>query len=202
MNMLTSSLLLLPQDSSQAGNHPLWRAPVSVHDDHLLIDGIAIQCDSLAVGDTSLIEYLSKRLVFLRTIGLPDHLRFSEITSESAGVTVTIRGRDMVDIPFTVDRWLWSLRQLAEGWQVYAGLLSVEGDVNITNLRYYILITYPEATGHHFLEWRERLVKTDEIWQTDAIKIIFTPYIRTDNLKDLFAQPVKSNREQIELKIK
>lgn len=202
MNMLTSTLLLMHQDSSQTGDRPHWGAPVSVEDDHLLIDGLFIQCDSLAVRDTLLIERIRTELTYLRTIGLPDHLRAPEIEFENTDVTVTIRGRDMIDIPFTVDRWIWSFEQLAEGWLVYAGVLNIEKDADRANINYYVLITYPEATGHHFIEWRESAVKDHKYWRTVTIEAILTPYIRTDNLKDLFAQPDKSDREQIELKIK
>jgi len=202
MNLLTTSLLLLPQDSAQVAIRPLWRVPVSGENDYLLIDSVAVPCDSHVVNDTTLLQRISTHLAFLRTISLPPHLQAPYVISDTTEVKVTIRGRDIIDIPFTLDAWLWSLRQLAEGCLVYAGLLTVGSKVDTTNIRHYILITYPEATGHHFLEWQERLVKSGEIWQTETIKVIFSPYIRTDNLKNLFAQPSKPDREPIELKIK
>ena len=202
MDLLTSSLLLISQDSPQSGSRSLWRVPVKGEDDHLLIDDVAIRCDSLIVNDSTLLRRIGAHLAHLRTIGLPNHLQAPYFTSDTTEVTVTIRGRDIIDIRFSKDAWLWSIRQLAGGWQVYAGLLSADSNVNVTNLRYYILITYPEATGHHFLEWLERLNKAGDVWHTEAIEVIFTPYIRTDNLNNLFAQPSISDRKPIELKIK
>lgn len=201
MDLLTTSLLLVSQDSTKAGRRPLWQAPVTVEDNYLLVDEVAVPCDSQVVNDPVLLQHIGAQLALFRTIGLPVHLQ-APANIGCREVMVTVRGRDMIDIPFVLDNWFRTLSHLAGGCQVYAGMLKANGDGNIANLRYYILITYPEAIGHHFMEWRERLKKVDEVWQTKAIEVIFSPYIRTDNLKNLFAQPVKSGREPVELRIR
>jgi len=45
------------------------------------------------------------------------------------------------------------------------------------------------------------LSRTDNFWRTKEIIVMFSPYIRTDNLKDLFAKPKQNVQEPIELRI-
>ncbi len=201
MELLTTTLYFQPADSTFGIDYPQWYASVVVSD-YLLIDDIPVSGDAGIRKDIPLVEHISSRLSQLRTIGLPTYLQASAPPEDVEQVSVTVRGRDMVDIPFSEASWFKSLSHIAAGMQVYAGLLEARGDSVKANLKFYILITYPDASGHHFLEWRESLVKPQDKWKTDEIDIIFTPYIRTDNLKELFAQPGKTDREPIELKIR
>ncbi|MDP8238177.1 MAG: hypothetical protein P9X24_03720 [Candidatus Hatepunaea meridiana] len=202
MDLLTSSLMLVSQDNTKPEGQPIWRVPVTGKDNYLLVDEVAVPCDSQVVNDPDLLQHIGAQLALLRTIGLPSHLQAPVVSSDCSEVMVTVRGRDTVDIPYRVDNWLRTLSHLAGGCQVYAGLLEANSYSNISNLRYYILITYPGAIGHHFIEWRENLDMVDEVWHIEKTEAIFTPYIRTDNLKNLFTQPVKPDREQIELRIR
>jgi hypothetical protein len=118
-------------------------------------------------------------------------------------VTVTLQGRDIERFRYTGDAWEAVLRALTDGMTVYADVIDVQqvhhgGDAspdtaagvkapNGLEITYALLITSPGARGHHFLRRRDLLEPKTNTILTNEIR--FTPYIRTDNLKDLFATP-------------
>ena len=48
--------------------------------------------------------------------------------------------------------------------------------------------------AENVMKIREKLIKDNNRWQTGEITVMFSPYIRTDNLKDLFAKPMDSTK--------
>lgn len=196
MDLLTT-VLILDQNSPETR----WTTPVEWDGEHLMVDNIPIPVSGQILPDSVLIDHIRKNITMLRTLGLPEILHYKCNMEDSLQVIVTVRGREIIDIPFRLTTWMGSLSKLTFGKQLYAGLMNAMVDSSIASLNYYILITYPGINGHHFLEWRERLNKTDDSWRTNEITIMFSPYIRTDNLKNLFAKPKDTGREPMELRI-
>ena len=202
MNILTTVLQLNKHKNNILIKHPFWHVPVSYDGENLSVDNIPIPLSGQVRPDSAIINHIHNRIALLRTIGLPPHLICRYSSQDTSHITVTVRGREIINIPFTFIAWLRSLNRLSAGMQIYAGLLNVNVDSSSAMFNYYILIKHPNIRGHHFLEWRESLIRINNNWQSSMINIIFSPYIRTDNLKDLFASPKNSGREQIEIKIK
>ncbi len=202
MDMLETGLSLVI-NSSRSPDSPTgrWTSPVARSGDGLSIDGRLVACDPLIVRDSILVDGIRLRLTTLRTLGLPREWRNSHSEEDGIPVMVTVRGRDSRHIEFSLKLWLQSLGRIASGRQVYAGLLDSRFGAGEVELKYYILITYPGAQGHHFLEWTERVEMSETGWATAGIDIVFIPYVRTDNLKNLFAQPERSGNEPLELPV-
>ena len=203
MDMLETGLLFII-DSSQSKVSPTgrWTAPVERSGEMMSIDGRLVACDPLIVRDSVLVDGIRQRLITLRTVGLPRGWRYSHPEDGGILVMVTVRGRDNQHIEFTLNLWLQSLGRIASGRQVYAGLLDSRYAVGDVELEYYILITYPGGEGHHFLEWTERTEMEESGWRTTRIEVLFIPYVRTDNLSELFAKPEKSDIKPLELRLR
>ncbi len=200
MNLLTTSLILTSSESSKSSGSFYWTVPFQVNNDQLLVDNVPVSIDSKVVRDSFLIKEIHARLTKLRTLSLSPELRpgKSNLLGESAAslpVQVTIRGRNRSDLTFTQSSWFSALERIAAGLQVYAGILDVKVDTTDIECNYYIVITYPQTEGHHFLKWRELLNISENVWQPKSIIITFIPYIRTDNLHDLFAAPDSTYRK-------
>ena len=194
LDLLMTSLQLDKSSIETSDNRPEWTAPVIYDGENIFVDSIPIPLSGQFTPDSIIMNHIRERITLLRTIGLPAHLRFQYPNQDSSQVIVTVRGREMIDITFTLSSWLVSLSKIAAGMQVYSGLLNVTIDSSGAAINYYMLITYPGIEGHHFLEWREKLTKTDNRWRKKEVNVMFSPYIRTDNLKDLFAKPRGSGK--------
>ena len=202
LDLLTTSLQLDKNCIVNSNSPPEWIAPVFWDGENIFVDSIPIPSSGQITPDSVVIAHVSERIVQLRTIGLPEHLRSQCPEYDSTEVIVTVRGRDIVDIPFSISTWFQALSRISAGMQVYSGLLEVTIDSTETKLKFYVLITYPGTRGHHFIEWREHLSRDGDRLKLDNIVVLFSPYIRTDNLKNLFGKPKKNGREPIELRIK
>jgi len=195
---LFSTILQLESDT----NVFKWSVPLIITNSVITLDSIQLEYPATVVWDSMLTETVQNRVTFFRTTGLQISLREQLNLNWSEEFNVTVRGRDIIDIPYRMDEWKIALSRLTAGMQVYAGLLSIAGEADSIIFNYYLLITVPNARGHHFIEWTERLQKAEASWLTVGIDIILTPYIRTDNLKNLFGTPDKSNREPFEIRMK
>jgi len=178
---------------------PHWSVQVNLIGNDLTVDSLPIPITGEISLDPALIDLISNRLIHLRTISLPQKLRPASFLSDTQPVNVLLRGRDIVDISFAAKKLNFALHRLSADLQVYAGLLDLKADLNRIEINYYILITYPGFPGHHFLEWREEVNKTADSWETVNIDVILTPYIRTDNLQNLFAHPDKRQEHPIRI---
>jgi len=187
---LFSTILQLESDT----NVFKWSVPLIITNSVITLDSIQLEYPATVVWDSMLTETVQNRVTFFRTTGLQISLREQLNLNWSEEFNVTVRGRDIIDIPYRMDEWKIALSRITAGMQVYAGLLSIAGEADSIIFNYYLLITVPNARGHHFIEWTERLQKAEASWLTVGIDIILTPYIRTDNLKNLFGTPDKSNR--------
>ncbi|MDP8238533.1 MAG: hypothetical protein P9X24_05550 [Candidatus Hatepunaea meridiana] len=128
---------------------------------------------------------VNNRLISLRTVGLPASLQ-TESVDLSDSVTVKLRGRDTRRFDFTSGAWHNILSYMASGMQVYAGILSVDRDISGFTVKYYILLTLPEARRHHFLTVKDQVYTDGDKLDIIKSRVKLLPYIRTDNLKDLF----------------
>ena len=195
-DLLTTTLMLDRDDASVPGNPPPWVAPVDWNGEHLFVDGIPVPVYGQLEPDSILLKHIAGSIVRFRTICLPAHLRAESPACDTIPILVTVRGRDTIDIPFPASTWFGALGKIAAGMQVYSGLLGVNVDADGTSLRYYMLITRPGIEGHHFLEWRENLTGKGRARRSETIHVMFTPFIRTDNLKDLFAELNAGEKQQ------
>lgn len=201
MDLFTTDIQYDFTDGTKDSSEEHWTVPIRVKDQTLVLDSIIFPAPENIVLNLELINILQNRLTSLRTIGLPFGAGVDWHTGLRDELIVTVRGRDIIELPYFQDNLMFSLRQIAAGMQVYAGILSLSGNNNTLNVDYYLLITYPDAQGHHFIELSESLKNIVEGWKTTDMKAIFTPYIRTDNLKGLFAKPKETGREPLELRI-
>jgi len=196
-NLLTTELIY-----RTTTDHALnWSAPVKWDGQNILVDNIPIPLNGSQPPDSFLMNHISKRIIKLRTLGLPSHLRLEDVYEDPIEINVTIRGPEVEDIPFTLSSWYNTLYKISAGMQVYSGLLKVTIDSINTDLKFYTLITNPGTEGHHFLEWRETYSNSTEQLEPKDFSVMFSPYIRTDNLINLFAKPKNSVTNPIELRI-
>jgi|GEM_PF-3527931 len=179
---------------------PAWNIPLEWDGEHLLVDSIPISLTGQSTPDSLLVDQIRRRIALLRTIGLPEQLQSRHPADDSLQVMVTVRGRDIIDIPFE-STWLSTLSRIAEATQVYAGILNAKVDSSQSSVNYYLLLNYPGIKGHHFLEWRDVMVKEGSNWQSKGVTVMFSPFIRTDNLKNLFSQPRPTGRDPIEIRL-
>ncbi len=201
MELLSTSIIVSDTNLIKNGLAPDWTVPVTVLDSVLVIDNYSIKSIFPLVNNFAIAELISNQLVILRTVGLPEQIQPQRFDDEQPMVNVLVRGRDSNEIIFTKSSWYDAVRQLAHGMQVYAGVLDISGNFNEVIINYYLLITYPNAQGHHFIEWREHFNYALGQWQIEKINITFTPYIPTDNLTKLFSSPKESNRTPIQLRL-
>ncbi|MDP8241068.1 MAG: hypothetical protein P9X24_18405 [Candidatus Hatepunaea meridiana] len=202
LDLFTTELQFDYVDKTIDSNKVLWSVSLKFTDQGIFLDGLIIPTPENIVWDEELKNLLQNRLTALRTIGLPT----GSVAVWQAGLEdefgVTIRGRDIIELPYFQENLMFALRQITLGMQVYAGLLSLSGNNDTLNMDYYLLITFPGAQGHHFIELTEQMTNDAEGWKTTDIEVIFTPYIRTDNLKNLFAIPNSKQPVPVELKIR
>ncbi len=79
------------------------------------------------------------------------------------------------------------LRYLTLGCLVYAGLISLKPNEDSFSVEYYIIVTIPERSFHHFMTVKERYSITQTAIKGSWITLDLFPFIRTDNLKSLYA---------------
>ncbi|NQU05598.1 MAG: hypothetical protein HQ568_05855 [Calditrichaeota bacterium] len=182
MGILTTELI---QYHSSADSLTVWTIPLEAETDHIIIDGKRYPCPSEVLVDSLAIDYITNRVTSLRTMGLPTVLQPISIDLPDS-VTVKLRGRDSRWFDFTSGVWHNTLSYLASGMQTYAGLMSVEKDTSGLIAKYYILLTMPEARGHHFLTITDQVDMKDNKVVIMESRVKLLPYIRTDNLKELF----------------
>ncbi|MBZ0263833.1 hypothetical protein K8I28_04120 [bacterium] len=162
-----SNQLTLTQTKATGNNNAAdWSVLFDVQDTLLFLDSMAIPIRKGVTVDSLLSRKVYQRILALRTIHLPLEVR-AEFTGDiDMHLSVKLRGRDTVYIPFNLQNWLYALGRLSVGRMVYAGILSIEGLAIGSETNYFVLITSPQATGHHFIEWSESLHKTESGWET------------------------------------
>ncbi|MBC8205012.1 MAG: hypothetical protein H8E87_05830 [FCB group bacterium] len=198
MDLLAASLLL---EQSEGGGFQ-WRIPMTAADSGIIIDDTYISCDSAVSQNPLIIDHIAERLTMFRLMGLPPNLRSSVIPDDSVDIMVSVEGRYPAEIEFTLNAWYQTLSKIAYGKRIYAGLLCVENNEDRIKIKYYILITSPEAAGHHFLEWNENIEIADTKLILIDTRVTFISYIRTDNLYDLFAKPDNPEGKKVEIQIR
>lgn len=203
LGLFTGKLYVAPvMDSLESTDSSQWSISSQVTNETVTFDNLSFPVPPTVEWDSALVAAVCRRIVAFRTAGLPSVVRQKVNFDENSDIIVTVRGRDVVDLNFSLDKWMNALGRISAGMLTYSNLLSVSGDDNCNVfMKYYILITYPEAPGLHFIEWEETLRKVAEEWRMSNLKIVFTPYIRTDNLKNLFGQKSEEKNEGIKLKI-
>jgi len=202
MDLFTTHLQFDYNDITIDSNTVRWSAPLQIIDQAIVLDSTAIPTPENVVCNSQLEGILQNRITALRIIGLPEGIRADWNARCTNEFNVTVRGRDIIEIPFYQGNLIYALHQIAFGMQVYSGLLSITGSNDTLNMNFYILITFPDANGHHFIEVTEQVIKSEEGWKTSGMEVIFTPYIRTDNLKNLFATPDSKQQDPIQLRIR
>ncbi len=201
MDILTTSLYVSDIYFYNKDSKPYWQAPFKVESDHLILDENPVLCDSSILGKSGILDLIAKKVTFLRTAGLPSQLQVNNTFDDTIHVTVHIRGRDTEKFTFTSKSWFEALNRIVFSMQIYAGILQITDYIDNVSVKYYVLTTYPLAKGHHFFDWEEKYELLNNEWCTRTVTIDFTPYIRTDNLKDLFAQPKRPDRKPVKLQI-
>jgi len=189
MNLLTTELeLVTVHGDSLHDDSSFFKVPLTIEYNKLVLDDYEVLCSENIIIDSTLLVILSDRLIELRTIGLPVFLRTKAVMSNDS-IMVKLRGK--VTRQYTFARGFWSrvLAYLARGMQVYAGLLGIKADSLYLSADYYILLTMPEANGHHFLTIEDNIQQVENGWEIVRTIVKFIPYIRTDNLGELFAVP-------------
>lgn len=137
---------------------------------------------------TALLDVLAQRLIGLRTLGLPPVFQPPPPATDAL-VEVTLRGRDLDQLAFSFAAWWRSLAAITQGMTVYAGILDRGIKRDEADITWFLFLTTPGARGHHFLRWRERFRWSGAGWISLDNRVRFLPYVRTDNLHDLFAAP-------------
>lgn len=129
----------------------------------------------VAADSLSLATDAHRLLVWLRTCGLPANLAAPRPEGD-APVELVLRGRQTVRWELGRPSALAIVARLARGRQVYAGFdAGAGGDQAV-----YMLVTSPEASGHHFLIWELQTAARGE-------RIELVAFVPTGNLADLFA---------------
>jgi len=205
MGLLSSELHLItaptpPLNVTKSSSK--WTTSLELVEGRLFVDHRLFSADSIILTDSSFIDFLRMRLTVLRAIGLPIEVINSRRHGLMPSVNVQVRGRNIVELPFTLNNWMTTLDRIAHERQLYAGLLGIADNGSNFSVRYYLVITSPGSMGHHFIEWSEHASKVGEEWTLESIDIKLIPHIRTDNLKDLFASPVDPGRTPVEVHIR
>jgi len=201
LNLFSTELQFNYTDKTVDSNQVRWSVPLQFTDQGIFLDSLIIPTPEHIVWNSDIKDLLQNRLTALRTIGLPVGSGAVWKCGFDGNIQVSVRGRDIVELPYLHDNLMFALRQITLGMQVYAGMLSISGSNDTLNVDYYLLITFPGALGHHFIELTEQMVN-DKGWKTTDMEATFTPYIRTDNLKNLFAIPNSKQQVPVELKIR
>jgi len=186
MDLLTTELeLTFPPDDIDQDKIPIWNVPLRLDGNRLLLDRTAISCQKGVSLDSTILGILSARILELRTIGLPSALQAGSVGTVDS-VIITLHGREISEFKLTSKAWHAVLTYLASGQEIYAGLIGVGTQSQVLSPRYYILITTPQADGHHFLDLEDYVRINGNDWKVEQTVVRFIPYIRTDNLKELF----------------
>jgi len=122
-------------------------------------------------------------LLWLRTCGLPANL-MAPAPDDTALVQLVLQGH-------SPRRWMTPrqtvcliITHLAQSSQVYAGAMANPPDPTGGDREFYLLWTHPDEPGHHLLLWTRRTAP-------DHDRLVLVPFIRTDNLADLFSTTEK-----------
>jgi len=166
-----------------------WHSPIAVSGDSVRLDNEFSPSLSNLASHPVLLQNIGDRLIQLRTLGLSEIVKAHPIVDDSLRLNLTIRSRNTEKIEIKLHTFIETLRRLSTGMLVYVGILEASDNAdNADNatIKYYLLLTSPKATGHHFLEWEEKISASGEVWKTISVQVVLTPYVRTDNLKSLF----------------
>jgi hypothetical protein len=153
---------------------------------------------NISISD-SLIATLNDRLHLYRTFALPPPFSPANPALPSPLRTI-FHGKQLDSLEYPDPAvWLATMQRLAEGTTVYAGLLAVTPDSAGATAEYYIALTSADARGHHFFKIAERIPSGDAAG--GLLRVEFIPFVRTDNLRALFASP-EENHEGTKIPVK
>ncbi|MBU4443923.1 hypothetical protein KJ656_02420 [bacterium] len=152
----------------------------------------------------SSIRLFGDRLYLYRSLGLPQEFR-PEYIKDSTIIKLFFHARDVDSLIYnSSDKWVQTMNRLSQNKIVYAGPTSVVVADERLNVNFYILITSPEAFGHHFFLISETLNSENGAYLTKKLIVDFYPYVRVDNLLSLYGVdslkvdikpfPIKINR--------
>ncbi len=186
LDLLTTQLKIFVSDSGERALIPVFLPHVKVFGKQIRFD------DSLTViyqGDGDVPPVLSE--IFEQRLNLYRSLGFVYPPDNPAAVleaTVYYHAKSVDSLFYeSWDHFLLTLRNLCYGQGVYAGPLSVsESDLSYT-IEFYLCIPFPEASTHHFFTIREEFAKADN-FSKSRIVAHFTPYVRLDNIKEMFGK--------------
>lgn len=193
--MLTTILDYVPL--KPAGNKIAfrWQVPVSIRTvvvdgdtlDQLFVDNTRISSEKSVKIDSVMQDHVAQRVATFRTLALPPN--YQAPNNVKAPTLVRLRGKHVSEYIFDAKSWHSVLVNFAQSLDVYAGMMSAESKQDSLITHYYILLTANDETEHHFLTCQERGVRKNDSIDIESTIVTFTPFIRIDNLKDLFAKP-------------
>ena len=137
----------------------------------------------------SIFSIIKKRFDYYRTISLPPSYQSKPLSDIDVPVDLTVYGRDNVNLKYrNTEKWFRIIKKLAGKKRLYSGLISVGKKDTILSVKYYINLTTELARGHHFFIINENLLRNNGGYRTKDYKISFYPYVRSDNVLDIFDQ--------------
>lgn len=137
-----------------------------------------------------LVDFLKKRLTFYRTLSIPRYMLTSDFAPMNCKkIVLQFHHKKIITIELDNLHFHALMRLLAADQLVYAGLLGLN-DTNATkSAEYYILMTRFETEVRHFFKIVETYEVEADTFSVSNLTLDLYPFIRTDNLKSLYADP-------------
>ncbi len=180
-------------DSSSNENQIKYIDNLSMTDTSFIYDdSIEVEADKIKNADI-LFSKIRNRFRFYRTLNLPEKYRADSIGKIATPIHMTVFGRDNIHKEYkSPSRWFLILQKLALNKSLYSGLVSLSKRDSTIETKFYISLTSKYAHGHHFLIIEEILRIENDSFYSKNYKVSFYPYVRSDNVLDIF------KREEIE----
>jgi len=140
--------------------------------------------------DNGFWKFLSRRLVFYRTLSFPRYWLTNDCAPVNCKkIVLRFHHRKIETIEIDDLHFLALMRMLAADQLVYAGLLGLNDTSDNRFAEFYLLMTGFETEVRHFFKIAETYEVEADTFSVSSLSLDLYPFIRTDNLKSLYADP-------------
>jgi len=134
-------------------------------------------------------EFLHNRIYYYRSLSMPSEKRKEQNFPNWQNILLRFHHRRIDELMLTRERSKVLLNYLAKGKLVYTAVLNYNGKNENQSAEYNILFVEHESQVRHFIRASETFSVNRDTLIAKNLTLDFYPFIRTDNLKSLYADP-------------
>jgi len=205
MGTLTTGLKYIIEKDSVNIQKIKFLSSFALSDSNIIFDdSINIRLNNSLPDRQQIFSFVQNRIDYYRTMLLPSKYSATNLKPIAKPIQLKIFGRDRYDLKYKKTwKWIKTLKTLGKNKRLYSGLVSIKYKSDRTYLsKSYISLTTEYARGHHFFIINESLKKTNNRYISQEYNVKLYPYVRVDNVSNIFSQEKTRTGQKIKVKVK